>query len=110
MWRITKVSGEYIILPETSKYCPFCDTELVIHRFRVSYQPHKRFWHCDVAMKCPKCSWFTLFGVPISKEDADKLRSSKYHGQDLTDELLELDLDDEQKKIIEERLKSLGYW
>jgi len=104
--------GHKIMLPTEEFKCPFCGTPLVIHQEIVAKYPRKNFTHCDVHMKCPRCDWFTVFGVPISKEEYDELSKSKWVGVVFTDELINnlTDLNDDEKKIIEERLKSLGYW
>jgi len=102
-WIIREVNGNAIIEPTEDKECHFCKTKLILHDFYP--QKSYNFFHADVHLKCPECSWWVTFGVPISEADFNKLSRSKYAKKPLTHELLELGL-----KQVEKRLKTFGYW
>ena len=112
-WKVVKTKKGYAIIPKREFRCPFCGRKLILHHFTVSQDAIKRFYHADVHLKCPEDGFFTTFGIAISKEDYEKLRSSPLHGKTLTDELLEIEeieLSEEDEEIIRKRLKQLGYW
>ena len=109
-WVIQKVVEDAMILPKGDFKCPFCKVNLIIHQFTVAYYPKKSFYHADVHMKCPKCGFFATFGVPLYKDEYEELLNSKHLGVVLTDELTQLDFDEGEKKLLEERLKDWGYW
>ena len=108
-WVLKNTSKGVIITPDEDLYCPICREKLILHDFRVCRAASKGFHHCDVHMKCPNCSLWITFGVPLSKDEFDILLSSPLHGRILIDELLFI-LDDEYKDKIKERLESWGYW
>ena len=113
MWEIKKTSKGYVIVPREPLYCPFCGHMLVLHDFRCAISPQSSsggylFRHVDVHMKCPNCSFFVTFGIPISREDYEKLVSSPLHGRILIHELREII--SEKYREIEERIKRWGYW
>jgi len=107
-WRIIDSEDGYIILPDGLLFCPFCKSPMLLHNFHAS-QAHEGFYHCDVRMKCPFCSFLAIFGVPVDKEGFKRLKTSKLHGKVLRHEVVAL-CNEGWAKIIEERLKSLGYW
>ena len=101
----------YYIRPKQSFKCNFCNSKMYIHAFVAQYYPPKNFYHVDINVKCPKCGWFTIFGVAISKKEYEQLKSSKLNGVTLTDELFDVeDLTKEEEEMLQKRLKSLGYW
>ena len=107
MWKIVEVNGDYVILPEHEVVCPVCGGEVLLHDFSCKYQASFSFYHCDVHMKCLNCGFFMTFGVPVSREDYEKLTKSKYHAKILKWELREIVRD---FRKVEERLRRLGYW
>ena len=113
-WEVVKTKYGYIIKPKEIIYCPLDGTPLLLHDFRVSYEPVKKFYHCDVHMKCPKCSIWLTFGVPIGRDEFEKLKSSSLHGKTITHEVLEylkyVNLSKEEEEEIKKRLKSWNYW
>jgi len=125
-FEVFEKKGDAIMLPTVTFKCPFCGTPLVMHQEGVyeyrrtmivktdkgEERKVKQFYHCDIHMKCPSCDWFTVFGVPVSKDEFEKLKKSKWIGVIFTEELLNdlTDLNEDEKKVIEERLKALGYW
>ena len=109
IWTLRNTDRGIIIEPNEDLYCPICREKLILHDFRVGQHGIKKFYHCDVHMKCPKCSLWLTFGVPISEDEFNMLRSSQLHGKILTDELMFV-LNEEDKEKIKERLDSWGYW
>jgi len=108
-WKVKKTDQGYIILPSKPIYCPICGERLLLHDFRVYHQPVYGFYHCDVHVKCMNCSLWLIFGVPISREEFEKLKNSALHGKVLKKPLDEF-LTEEEKRKIEERVKKWGYW
>ncbi len=104
-WKILENDGNAYIAPDSFPNCIFCGTQLVLHDFYARYSTLHDFYHCDVHLKCPSCSWYVTFGVPITREEFEKLSKSKYHGRILKDELLDLGFD-----VVRKRLESWGYW
>ena len=106
-WVIKKINNDYVIVPKEPLYSPFSSEPLLLHDFRV-YKAAQGFYHADIHMKDPVTDWWTVFGVPISQEEYELLRKSRYHGRILICELKQLypSLD----KRIEERLRRWGYW
>ena len=127
-WKIVDTELGAIPVPEIELRCKFCGCKLMLHQFIASYNKGHNFYHVDISLKCPNCDWFIperklagsgkleVFGVPISKEEYEKLRASKLHGK-IIKELHELEIvaklyniPELHKKLVEERLKALGYW
>jgi len=66
-------------------------------------------------MKCINCDWYTVFGVPITREEYNQLRQSPLHGKTINKEVAlaimsALDYTPEEIKKVEERIRALGYW
>ena len=107
-WKIVKLEdGHHVILPEKPLYSPFSAEPLLLHDFRC-YRAAQGFYHCDAHMKDPETDWWTVFGIPVSRDEYDLLRQSRYHGRILVGELnlIYPSID----KRIEERLRRWGYW
>ncbi len=102
-WRIEKLD-DYIIMPTMDFKCPFCGHRLYLHAFHAS-GPSYGFYHCDVHMKCPNCSGFFTFGVPISKDEFLLLSKSKYNHHIFSKDITLLYGDE-----VKDRLESWGYW
>ena len=107
-WKVVKSKKGAIILPVQPLICPFCGNEMIIHDFRAIYQKSFNFYHCDIHMKCPNCSFWCIFGVPISKEEYEELVKSPLHGRVLKEELIKIY--PKYGELLKERLKKLGYW
>lgn len=80
-----------------SLLCPFCGSGMQPHNIGKLHKPLAGF-AIDFAFKCPNCSFYATFGVPLPPEKAEKIK--KYERQAIIPE----------KEIIEERLRSWGYW
>ena len=106
LWELREVEGDHIIAPTVDLRCPLCNEPLLLHDFR-AYRASQGFFHVDVHMKCPKCSLWLTFGVPIDREEFDKLRRSKYHDKILLWEVLRLAPISEE---VAKRLERWGYW
>jgi len=105
-YKLIQFQGDWIIVPAKPLYCVFCEySELLFHDYLVQHAS-QGFYHADIHMKCKRCGWYVTFGIPISHEEYEKLKNSKWHRKILLKELWELTLDDEVK----ERLKRWGYW
>jgi len=63
-------------------------------------------WVEDMAWKCPKCDYWTVFGVPMKKEDAKRIRMEEGGGEATYVPIEEWWGD----PIIKDKLKALGYW
>lgn len=121
-WKIVETERGYVIIPVDDRIrCPHHGELLLPHDF----YPHeyraggKQFCHVDVHLKCPICGFWATYGVAVSKEDYEKLRSSPLKNQPFTDEVVELmmrmrdegaELSEKDVELIKERLKLLGYW
>lgn len=120
-WEIRSTRWGLILLPTqrlaSRLYCPFCAVPLVYHHFtcfeRTTYPPR----HCDVMLKCPICEHAIYFGVSqISEDDVKALKASPLHGKVLDGEKaveitnMYLKVGREIIKIINERMRSWGYW
>ncbi len=111
LWEIVDTEKGVIIRPKQDFECPICHHELILHDFWVGKDAKKNFHHVDVHMKCPHCSFYSTFGIAISKEQYEILKNSPLHATTLTDELTDIvELSEEDEKIIRKRLKELGYW
>lgn len=107
-----------IPIPNTPKLCLFCGTRLVLHRFISIYAhpPNQKEYitHVDINLKCPKCSWWTLFGIPINQKELKIFQASEFHDKVLIDDIIEIselyELDTINQTEIKKRLKDLGYW
>jgi len=108
-WDIIFIDGHAVPVPKFDAKCPFCGTQLLLHDFRVYNQVAHKFLHCDVHLKCPNCGFFLTFGIPISGEEYELLRKSKFHGRILKWELTEI-YSDEEKEWIKKKLEQWGYW
>ena len=105
-WRLIKLNDDWAIVPTREFVCPFCGEVMILHDFRAYYSTDNAghfFYHTDVHMKCPKCSFWAIFGVPISKEEYDKLVTSKLNGK-----ILIYQYKDNEK--LAERIREWGYW
>lgn len=111
-WEIVKIDlgrGEdYIILPRDTFYCPVCGEPLLFHDYLVGW--NGQFYHADIHMKCPRCGLYLTFGVPIDKNEYDKLLHSRYLRKILTVEVTRLLRNDHDLEKIKERLERWGYW
>jgi len=56
----------------------------------------------DVGFKCPYCSFFATFGIPIDGKLAEKLKKYENYFFKWWEE--------EDNSEVKERLKALGYW
>jgi len=109
MWKIDR--EKKIIYPAKPLLCPFCQTQLILHDFSPLYTRRYNFFHVDIHMKCPNCSFWVTFGVPVTEADYVLLMSSPYKGKVLKDELLEMNiLNSKESDLIRKRLESIGYW
>jgi len=109
MWVIDK--EKKYIYPAKPLLCPFCKIPLILHDFSPLYTRRYNFFHVDIHMKCPNCSFWATFGVPITEADYSVLMDSPYKGKVLKDELLEMQiLTAEESALIRKRLEALGYW
>jgi len=109
MWKIVDTKHGKVILPEEPLLCPFCGTEMLLHDFKCVRQVPGGFFHCDVHVKCPKCSFWATFGVPVTKEIHDELTKSPLHGKIIREELSSLVTGKVWDRVAE-RLKRWGYW
>ena len=115
---VVDIDGNAVIIPKEPFYCPFCGKMLILHDFipAMHKYPDGRpdLRHCDVHMKCPGCGFWVTFGVPITIEECERLSKSKYKVVTLRWELKEiyekLGINVDEMKIVEERLRTLGYW
>jgi len=90
--------------------CVFDNTEMTLRYSMLHHSPelgHKNL-HIDLAFKCPKCDWFTVFGVPVPKKHFLHIwnlrrREGVGYIHAPTEEWL-------KRKEIQKRLKALGYW
>lgn len=113
LWEVrSDKSGNHYIYPKETLYCPVCGEPLILHDFNAyehryhDGQPELR--HVDVHLKCPRCGLWLTFGVPITKQELELLKKSKYNGKTLRWELETISPKDYEK--IKDRLKRLGYW
>ena len=113
-----EVNGDYVIVPVEPLYCPFCNHKMILHDF-APYEhrypdgrPELR--HVDVHMKCPACGFWCTFGVPVTKEELERLKRSRYAFKTLRWELDDIYRNvsgyEKESQIVKERLKVLGYW
>lgn len=63
-------------------------------------------WVEDMAWKCPSCSFWTVFGVPLKADDAKRIIHEERNGSNLYIPIEEWWGD----AVIKDRLKNLGYW
>jgi len=63
-------------------------------------------WVNDMAWKCPTCDYWCVFGVPMKKEDAERIRKEERNGCTTFVPIEEW----WQDAIIKDRLRNLGYW
>ena len=63
-------------------------------------------WVEDMAWKCPSCSFWTVFGVPIKAAEAKRIMSGERNGSSVFVPIEQWWGDE----IIKNRLKDLGYW
>ena len=112
MWKIIKFKDTLIPWPSEDLFCPFCGSKLWLHDFFVRKYDSRgqRFYHVDVHMKCPECSFYATFGVPLSVEDYERLRTSSFEGRVLINEIKELYRDEDDHVKLAERLRRWGYW
>ena len=106
IWKLEEFDGDYIIVPTKTLFCPFCGEEMLLHDYMVAQASAKQggFLHADVHMKCPYCDFWCVFGVPITKDEFEKLRKSKWHRKILRKEILKF------KENMKEKLEQFGYW
>ncbi len=113
-WMILDTPHGAVPIPTTTLKCPLCGHKLVIHDFNPVYHPKEGFQHCDVHVKCINCGLWLTFGIPLSKEEYDKLNESPLKIKTLRHKLLFPEFDklftQEEKQIIIDRLTKLGYW
>jgi len=102
-WDFAETEKGLIPVPRKPLLCPFCRRSLVLHRFTAG-QASEGFWHVDVNMKCPECGWYVIFGVPATKEECEKLKSSPLFGKTLREWPWE------PEEEVKERLRMFGYW
>lgn len=111
MWKIVDTKKGAIILPSEIIKCYRCREPLFLHGFTAgkAAEGDRDFYFCNVMMKCPKCDWVATFGIPVSGEGYEKLSSSPLHGKLLSNDLIEI-FDDEDVRLIKEKLEKWGYW
>lgn len=113
-WKIISTTQGSVIIPVKPLKCPVCGGKMVTHDFHVFYHPETKIRHADIHAKCLSCGYLATFGVPISEDEYKTLINSKLHAKTLTTVLLEEGFKqlftDDEVKIIEERLKKMGYW
>ena len=111
IWEVRETKLGVAILPRQPLQCPICGGFLLLHDFRCYDERAHGFRHIDIHMKCPECGFFATFGLPISKEDWERLRKSPLHGRVLKEEAVEL-AEELGLKVGEgaEHLRSWGYW
>ena len=107
-WKVVEVEGGAIVVPEQELTCPICGYPLLMHDFRAA-RASQGFYHVDVHMKCPNCSLWLTFGIPISEGDFEKLVNSPYNSKILTSEVLKVTPEDIKNEVAE-RLRKWGYW
>jgi len=99
-WTLIVQDKTLIVEPPLELKCPFCQDIMILHHVGSVHEPgHYSGFAIDLFYKCPTCSFFCVFGVPLTKEQANYLKN--YHHQK--------GLDYNQYKLAE-RLKNLGYW
>lgn len=108
-WKIVEVNGYPIIVPVEPILCYRCNEYLILHHFACFSQERYGFYHCDVYMKCPICDWFTVFGIPVTREEYEKLIKSYWHNRVLLWEVKKF-VEEEIWKKIEKKLRQWGYW
>jgi len=113
-WRIVE-TPEFgpVVLPKEELYCPFCGGRMLLHAFYPRKQgPPYNFCHVDVNLKCVECDFYTIFGVPASEEEVEKLKKSRLASHVITREeaLKVAELMEISAEALKERLKLLGYW
>jgi len=106
-YKLVKLEGDYIIIPDHAISCPFCGHEMLFHDYLVQFAS-QGFFHADIHLKCSYCGFYATFGIPITSSEYDKLRNSKWHRKIILRSITELY--PELKESINERLKSWGYW
>jgi hypothetical protein len=112
-WKIVKTEKGMAPVPDGEITCPVlydgkpCGGKLLLHQFNALDTREKLgMAHCDVRLKCERCGWFTLFGIPLTDEEYEGLAHSRLNGQVITTDILLFT----QDKEIRERLKRMGYW
>lgn len=112
-WVVRDTPKGAVIVPEKALYCPFCGRRMLLHDFRAIHQrgyPGGEFWHADVHLKCPNCSFWATFGVPIGPEEYGRLSKSRLNGRLLRWDLVEAGLLGDEGEEVRRRLEALGYW
>ena len=105
----TKEFG-YIVVPQETILCPFCNNIMLLHKFYAVYDP-RGFYHVDVHLKCTYCGFYAIFGVPINAEEYSKLRGSKLNNVFLYGELSrKIAKYYKVENVVAERLRKWGYW
>jgi len=107
-WIIRDTEHGKVIVPKKPILCPICGEVMLLHDF-ACYKHTSGFKHADIHVKCPYCSFWATFGVPISEEEFEELTKSPLHKQILKWELTNL-VDEEVRGDLEARLKKWGYW
>lgn len=118
MWE--KTDDKVGIKPTQPKYCPICTqsgikVEMVLRRSRVhrvadvralkGVEEHRPYAF-DVAMKCPVCDFYCVFGVPTDIEYAQKVIQLRDNNIDFV--LPTEDWDEDGR--VKEKLAKWGYW
>lgn len=118
MWE--KTNDKVGIRPKQPKYCPICalsgmKVEMALRRSRlhrvadvrveIGIEKHRPYAF-DVAMKCPACDFYCVFGVPTDIEYAQKVIQERDNS---VDHVLPLE-DWEEDGRVKKRLAKWGYW
>ena len=115
-----KTEDKVGIRPTKTRYCPICTAsgmkvEMVLRRSRlhrvadvrimIGLEQHRPYAF-DVAMKCPVCDFYCVFGVPTDMEYAQKVIKLRDNSIDY---VLPLDEWKEDGRV-KEKLAKWGYW
>jgi len=121
MWKIVKSKYGLVLVPSKELgdrlLCPFCAEPLVYHHFVCFERKVYPYRHCDIMLKCPTCEHAVIFGVStVSEEDVKRLKASPLHNKVLDGEkAIEITklfrpVNDDVRKVIDERMRTWGYW
>ena len=104
--RWSKVQAHDDIAMELFYRRPDEDTNKTKYLLKIFDEVEMPSWVNDMAWKCPICSYWCLFGVPMKKDDAVRIRKEK-RNECSTWVPVE---DWWEDPIIKDRLRNLGYW
>ena len=112
-WVVVRRGNCYLPVPREPLLCPLCGGVLLLHDFRCYELGTMEAPYCDVHMKCVDCGFFAYFGLAVEREDLAILRDGNpCHGVILKEEAeaIARELREEAARVVEDRLKRLGYW